>query len=80
MAYFSGSRIKRGLYRCGDGTVINADLNGAGNILRKYNPDAFENIKDFSFLNNTIVRNYKDLNKRIPVEGIEAAWAGFYVH
>ena len=31
----SGKRIKRGLYRSADGTVINADLNGAGNILRK---------------------------------------------
>ena len=33
---FSGKRIKRGLYRAGDGTVINADVNGACNILRKY--------------------------------------------
>ena len=31
----SGKRIKRGLYRSADGIVINADLNGAGNILRK---------------------------------------------
>jgi IS605 OrfB family transposase len=31
----SGKRIKRGLYRSADGTVINADLNGAANILRK---------------------------------------------
>ncbi|WP_293238980.1 transposase [Microcoleus sp. PH2017_32_RDM_D_A] len=30
----SGKRIKRGLYRSADGTVINADLNGAANILR----------------------------------------------
>ncbi|MEG5055744.1 hypothetical protein QUB35_35270, partial [Microcoleus sp. B13-B6] len=31
----SGKRIKRGLYRSADGTVINADLNGSANILRK---------------------------------------------
>ena len=31
----SGSRIKRGLYRTSDGFVVNADLNGAANILRK---------------------------------------------
>jgi putative transposase len=31
----SGKRIKRGLYRSADGIVINADLNGAANILRK---------------------------------------------
>jgi len=32
---YSGKRIKRGLYRSKDGTLINADVNGAYNILRK---------------------------------------------
>ena len=32
---FSGKRIKRGLYKDGLGRTINADLNGAGNIMRK---------------------------------------------
>lgn len=32
---FSGRRIKRGLYRSGDGRLINADVNGSYNILRK---------------------------------------------
>ena len=32
---FSGRRVKRGLYRAGDGRLINADVNGAYNILRK---------------------------------------------
>ena len=36
MYRFSGKRIKRGLYRASDGTLINADVNGAYNILRKY--------------------------------------------
>jgi putative transposase len=31
----SGKRIKRGLYRSANSTVVNADLNGAANILRK---------------------------------------------
>ena len=31
----SGKRIKRGLYQSANGIAINADLNGAGNILRK---------------------------------------------
>jgi transposase len=31
----SGRRVLRGLYRSGNGSVINADLNGAANILRK---------------------------------------------
>ncbi|MBR4151611.1 MAG: transposase [Selenomonadaceae bacterium] len=32
---FSGKRIKRGLYQVSDGRKVNADLNGAANILRK---------------------------------------------
>lgn len=31
----SGRRVHRGLYKSSDGTLINADLNGAGNIVRK---------------------------------------------
>lgn len=31
----SGKRIERGLYRSRDGSIINADCNGAGNIMRK---------------------------------------------
>jgi hypothetical protein len=31
----SGKRIKRGLYQSGAGYLINADCNGAANILRK---------------------------------------------
>lgn len=34
---FSGKRIKRGLYQTSSGKLINADLNGALNILRKSN-------------------------------------------
>ena len=33
---FSGKRIHRGLYRASDGTVLNADINGSINILKKY--------------------------------------------
>ena len=33
---FSGKRVKRGLYRASDGTLINADVNGAANIYRKH--------------------------------------------
>lgn len=35
---FSGKRIKRGLYRSQNGTLLNADTNGAYNILRKTDP------------------------------------------
>ena len=35
---FSGKRIKRGLYKTKDKIIINADINGAANILRKVFP------------------------------------------
>ncbi|MEG3923271.1 transposase [Microcoleus sp. T3B2] len=38
---FSGKRIKRGLYKTSVGQLINADVNGAYNILRKAIPNAF---------------------------------------
>lgn len=31
----SGKRVQRGLYRSANGFVVNADLNGAANILKK---------------------------------------------
>jgi len=33
---FSGERVKIGLYRTKNGLLINADINGSLNILRKY--------------------------------------------
>ncbi len=38
---FSGKRIKRGLYKTNDGWLINADVNGSYNSMRKAIPDAF---------------------------------------
>lgn len=43
---YVGTRVHRGLFRASDGTEINADVNGAGNIARKGtgkpNPDLFK--------------------------------------
>ena len=39
---FSGRRIYRGLYRCRNGRCLNADVNGALNILRKSNVVSLE--------------------------------------
>jgi len=45
----SGKRVKRGLYRSADGTLINADVNGSYNILRKCNPEfKYDGIKGLS--------------------------------
>jgi putative transposase len=38
---FCGKRIKRGLYKTASGRLINADVNGSYNILRKAIPNAF---------------------------------------
>ena len=38
---FSGTRIKRGLYRTKENKLLNADVNGAYNILKKAVPKAF---------------------------------------
>jgi putative transposase len=38
---YAGKRVKRGLFRASDGRTINADANGAYNIIRKVAPDAF---------------------------------------
>jgi putative transposase len=47
---FSGKRIYRGLYKSKNNTLINADINGASNIIRKALPNAFINVKDFGYL------------------------------
>ncbi len=47
---FSGRRISRGLYRSGTGVILNADINGACNILRKYDNTAFHSVNDFTYL------------------------------
>ncbi|GAX35494.1 RNA-guided endonuclease InsQ/TnpB family protein [Nodularia sp. NIES-3585] len=41
---FSGKRIKRGLYRTQDGILVNADCNGAANILRKSKHNALSGV------------------------------------
>ena len=40
--HFSGKRISRGQYESKEGTILNADVNGAGNIIRKVYPNAFD--------------------------------------
>lgn len=54
----------RGLYRAGDGTLINADLNGAANIGRKAFPDLFP--KDSVNFENVKIIQHPD-QKVIPL-------------
>jgi hypothetical protein len=39
---FSGKRVKRGFYQSSNGRMINADINGSLNILRKCNSNLFD--------------------------------------
>ena len=57
---FSGRRIHRGLYKSKDGTLMNADINGAANILRKAGYDV-SNIKIARLLDPAIIK-FKALN------------------
>ena len=57
---FSGTRVKRGLYRSKNGTLINADVNGACNIIRKAYPKAFADITDFTYLTSKVERITRD--------------------
>lgn len=52
---FSGKRISRGLYRSAKGLLINADVNGACNILRKEVPNAFANGIEGLFVSTPLV-------------------------
>ena len=57
---FSGTRIKRGLYKTGSGLSVNADINGSLNILRKYlkcNSDAIIQSADIGFVVNPLIIN-----------------------
>ena len=47
---FSGKRIQRGLYKTATGRIINADINGSMNIVRKVIPDAFEGTVGLPFI------------------------------
>lgn len=59
---FSGKRIARGLYKSKEGIILNADINGSANIMRKHIKEAADNIVINSLLNPVILR-YKDIYK-----------------
>ena len=43
--HYAGRRLRRGLFRASDGRLINADVNGAYNIIKKAFPNSFEGIE-----------------------------------
>ena len=58
---FSGKRVRRGLYKTNSGFFINADINGAGNILRKEYPYAYDGQNMKYLCETTEVVSYKDI-------------------
>ena len=58
---FSGKRVRRGLYKTDSGFFINADINGAGNILRKEYPSAFDGQELCYLYETTKVVSYTDI-------------------
>lgn len=72
-ASFSGKRIKRGLYCCSNGMILNADCHAAANIMRKAIPDIWKDTRDYTFLSAPDVYGFHKLNpKGIPVKWIAA--------
>ena len=71
---FSGARTNRDTYRTSDGTEINADFNGAANIMRKAIPDAFdiEGAVEPDFFNIVTINNPNaDINSLVISAGTE---------
>ena len=55
---FSGKRAKRGLYKTKNGILINTDLNGSLNIMRKAFPDIEFETTDLRYLQNPrVIKN-----------------------
>ncbi len=67
---FTGTRIQRGLYKTSTGQLINSDVNGAYNILRKAIPNAFSN-----GIGSCVVqpRQVNPLQVKVKGEGLEAS-------
>jgi putative transposase len=61
---YAGKRVKRGLFRASDGRLINADVNGSLNIMRKVFPNGVSNGIAASLV--TPVRVTYPLHKRLP--------------
>ncbi len=62
---FKGRRIKRGLYLQDDGKILNADINGAVNIGRKYDERIFQRQADIRYLYGKVISmTYKDVLRK----------------
>ncbi|MEG5047205.1 transposase [Microcoleus sp. B4-C1] len=67
---FTGKRVKRGLYKTSTGQLINSDVNGSFNILRKAIPNAFSD-----GIGSCVVqpRRVNPLKVKVKGEGLNAS-------
>lgn len=64
---FSGRRVKRGLYKTKNGILINADLNGSLNIMRKAFPEIKFETTDLRYLQNPRTITNITNSQRMPM-------------
>ena len=57
MSNYKGSRLKRGLFKSSDDKLLNADINGAANILRKVIGDVIYNQPIMGLMFNPVKLN-----------------------
>lgn len=56
---FSGRRIKRGLYKTAKGLLVNADVNGALNIIRKVAKNSIDDlVEDAQFIHRCVTPKF----------------------
>ena len=66
--HYLGKRIKRGLFKSSTGNLINADLDGAINIMRKDKDEEMKEIKGISLLNPMVVNILVEMNKKLKFQ------------
>ena len=55
---YLGKRVKRGLFQTSNGILLNSDINGSGNILRKVVGDVWLNQPIVDLMLNPVKRNF----------------------
>lgn len=63
--YDKKRRIKRGLFKSNEGVLINSDVNGSMQILKKVNPNAFNSHGLEGSLNPIVIKNIFDCYKLV---------------
>ena len=71
---FSGRRVKRGLYKSKEGVILNADLNGSANIMRKVFPNEIVSFDKVQIIKNvTSIRGQELHELAITPQGVRSS-------